>query len=272
MKILAQKEAVEFHGAKGLAGRLVLDDRFKPYVCPLRTPEGHDVTLRMPCDHRHHKGSMYALRCVDLNFWEEEDGKADCGVERVVGRRMLENGVELDLHWARQDGALATYDEVRTLRCREVPERRSYVWTWTSQRTALRDHQLIQSGWTIALPDGRKINYHGLGIRLPWSWAFGGNSFNGTEIDGAASAPEDAVGTTVKEVAMWGLIDGHWSPPCARVALRQNHGFAWFVLKGDFAYLAAGPTAAGPLDVRAGQTFAETYEIEVSDITPPTRA
>lgn len=165
-----------------------------------------------------------------------------------------------------EDGAMATYHEIRTLRCRQDTAGRSYVWTWRSQRAALRPHRLIQSEWSLPASGDRKINYHGLGLRLPWAWAFSGDRFNGTERDGVACAPGDALGTTGSEVAMWGLIDGHWTPPRARVALRQDLGFAWFVLKGDFAYLAVGPSNAGPLDVAAGQRFDESYEIEVADL------
>jgi len=271
MNLIEHPGCVEFHGERGLAGRLILADVFKPYVCPLRTPDGHDVTLAMPCDHRHHKGLMYALRCADLNFWEENPGRVDCGVQRIVAHRLLEDGVELELLWTREDGALPTYRELRTLRCRQDLSRRSYLWTWRSRRTALRSHQLVQSEWSMPLPDGRRINYHGLGIRLPWSWAFSGDSFNGTELDGVPCAPAVALGTTGREVAMWGLVDGYWTPPRARVALRQDHGFTWFVLKGDFAYLAAGPSNAGPLDVGDGETFDETYEVEVSDLVSPPR-
>ena len=48
--------------ASELPGLYVLDDPFKPYIHPLKTPAGHTVSLAMPHDHPHHKGSMYALR------------------------------------------------------------------------------------------------------------------------------------------------------------------------------------------------------------------
>lgn len=258
-----------FIHAGTLAGRLVADDPFKPYLCPLRTPAGHDVTIAMPGDHRHHKGLMYALRAADLNFWEENPGSADCGVQRIVDATPSAAGLRLSIRWEALDGSRATCDEIRTIACRHVPDRNAFLWSWHSHRTALRDHQLIQSEWSARLPDGRRINYHGLGIRLPWSWSFPGDAFNGVETDGTPSTAGDACGCSAREVAWWGLIDGHWSPPRARVAFRQDLGFSWFTLKGGFAYLATGPSALGTIGVPAGSIQEESYAVEVADIPAP---
>jgi hypothetical protein len=51
------------------------------------------------------------------------------------------------------------------------------------------------------------------------------------------------------------------------VTLRQAHAFNWFVLRGGFPYLSIGPSNAEELDVRKGQTFSESYDIEIADRT-----
>jgi len=113
--------------------------------------------------------------------------------------------------------------------------------------------------------DGRRINYHGLGIRLPRAWAFPGDGMNGVECSGIPKSWREACGTTDPQVGFWGKIDGHWTPPIASVGLCQEHGFGCFVLGEGFSYLSAGPSNLEEIDVEEGQTFSETYRIIVQD-------
>lgn len=270
MKISLEKDAACFIAGGVVAGRYVLDDPFKPYLHPLRTPSGHAVTDRMPADHRHHKGLMYGLRCADLNFWEEPAGTDQAGVQAGLAVEPFEAGPEAAglrqrLCWRHESGRSETYDETREIVCRRDVAGRAFVWTWRTHRVALRAHRLIKSEWSLPLEDGRSINYHGLGIRLPWAWAFPDDRFCGVERDGSPCAWKEANGGVGAEMGFRGLIDGFWSPPCAAVTVGQEHGFGWFVLKERFAYLATGPSCLDELDVGAGQTFDETYRIVVED-------
>lgn len=270
MNLCLETDAAFFVAGGAVAGRYVLDDPFKPYLHPLRTPDGHVVTDCMPGDHRHHKGLMYGLRCADLNFWEEPLGTDEAGVQTQIAIEPLSAGagaagLRQRLRWQHESGGRATYDEIREISCRHDRERRAFVWTWSSRRVALRAHRLIKSEWSLGLEDGRAINYHGLGIRLPWMWAFHDERFNGAERAGSSRPWKGLNGETGPEVGFWGRIDGYWSPPEAAVTMRQEQGFGWFVLKGDFAYLATGPTCLDELEVTAGQTFDETYEVVVQD-------
>jgi Family of unknown function (DUF6807) len=265
MKLLLSSQRARFIHESVVAGECVLDDAFKPYIHPLRTPAGHIVTKAMPVDHRHHKGLMFGLRCPDLNFWEENPGCPDCGVQKVV-ESQVENGVlVLDLLWSHENGEMKTYREERRISC-EVAEDGSFLWTWRSKRKALRDHRLMKSQWSYALPDGRKINYHGLGIRFPWAWAWPEAKVCGVKIDGKTVKAEEACGQHGPAVTWWGWLDGAWTPPVASVTMRQNHGFDWFALQGDFAYLSAGPSNREEVDVKFGQTFEETYQVEIRDL------
>jgi hypothetical protein len=249
----------------------VLDDTYKPHFRSLRTPAGHQTVVVSPGDHRHHKGLMYALRCEDLNFWEETPGW-HCGVQRIQSTDTLPTGDGLveDLLWCGENGDLPTYRETRTLRARHDPDRSAIIYTWHTHRTALRDHQLVKSPWSYKLPDGRAINYHGLGIRLPWMWRFPLPQFGGVTQDGQPADPVAACGTTGESVGFWGLTDGTWQRTPAAVTFRQSapQAFTWFVLKTDFPYLSLGPTNAEGLAVTTGQVFDETYTIEVADLPP----
>jgi hypothetical protein len=263
---LTQNEAV-FAEGPSTAGVFVLNDRYKPYIHPLRTPAGHNVVNAMPVDHRHHKGLMYALNCTDLTFWEECPGRPECGLQKVL--KTAVEGEELVLHllWCHENGSRETYREERRISCRLAPELSGFVWSWRTKREALRPHRLNKSGASRRMADGRRINYHGLGVRLPWPWAYPDPAglYSGIEIQGKPTTAEESSGTTAPAITFWGRFDGFWDPPCGAVTVRQNHGFGWYVMKDSFSYIATGPTALEEMDVVPGQRFDESYEIVVAD-------
>jgi len=265
MNVEISDHAILFGESGRWAGRYVLDDRFKPHFSMLSTPEGHNVAMVSPADHRHHKGLMYALRCADLNFWEEDPGTGECGVQQVLSTSAVADGFAQDLLWREEGGGMATYREIRTITCRAESGGRAFEWRWHTQRESLRDHRLVKSPWSAALPDGRTVNYHGLGLRMPWAWAYPNENTSGTEVD---SQPVDAagvIGSTGPAVTMWGLMDGQWSPAKCAVTIRQSGRNTWFLLKQSFAYLSVGPSNAEEINVRTGDCFDETYTITVAD-------
>jgi hypothetical protein len=133
----------------------------------------------------------------------------------------------------------------------------------------MRDHELIKSEYSMDLPDGRKINYHGLGVRLPWQWIFPNPSWSGlSNGEQPYEKYHDACGTKVSEMMMWGKIDGQWHDRFASVKIKQNQDFTWYVYKNFFPYLACGPSNEDELQVRKGECFEENYKIEVSQYTP----
>ncbi len=265
MKVLITQEAVFFYEGEQLAGQYVLNDPFKPHFSILNSPKGHNIALVSPADHRHHKGLMYALRCADLNFWEEDPGSGECGIQEILSTSPVAGGFVQDLLWREEGGRLATYREIRTITFRATSNSSSFEWCWNTRREALRDHLLVKSPWSATLPDGRTVNYHGLGLRLPWTWAYPDKTVAGVEVDSHPVEAADVMGSTSPEVTMRGLMDGQWSPAKCAVTIRQNLRSAWFVLRQPFAYLAVGPTNAEEIDVRSGDAFEETYIITVTD-------
>jgi hypothetical protein len=216
-----------------------------------------------PADHRHHKGLMYALRCADLNFWEEEPGSGACGIQEIIATGPVSGGFEQELLWRGEGDGLETYREVRTITCRAVEVENVFEWRWHTRRESLRKHRLVKSPWSIPLPDGGTVNYHGLGLRLPWSWAYPHETVAGVEMDGRPA--DSLMGSTGPSVTMWGLMDGDWAAPKCAVTIRQDGRNAWFVLRQPFAYLAIGPSTAEERDVRKGDSFEETYTITIAD-------
>ena len=262
---LNEKLAV-FHDNDRIAGEYVLDDPFKPYFRTLNTPAGHNLTAVFPVDHRHHKGLMFALVAEDVCWWEEEPGRPSCGVQEILTTKTIDNGITQELLWRAEDGGLETYRESRGITLERTGSG-SYRWRWQSRRESLRDHHLKKSKWSSVLPDGRRINYHGLGIRLPWAWAFGPEEcpWNGVEIEGNPSTAAEACGMRGASVTWWGLIDGYWSPPKAAVTIEQERDYTWFLIKNGFAYLSVGPSNAEELAVAKGTVFDETYFVTAAD-------
>lgn len=266
MKAEWVNDGARFSDGELMAGVYVVADSFKPFLHPLQTPLGHPVSMSMPGDHRHHKGLMYGLRCADLNFWEESPTADDCGVQLTKDVRVEGDLLKQTLFWQRQDGKLQTYREMRTIRCQRSGDGRSYVWTWCSQREALRDHLLVASDWALKKSDGTRVNYHGLGIRLPWMWRFSGDQFNGLEQDGRRSTADEISGCNAETIRWWGTVDGYREPPCCAVSMSQQMGFSWFALKEDFAYLSTGPSILKDVQVKKGDVLNEEYEIRIEDL------
>ncbi len=280
LKLVVAAGHVDFVTVDGrLAGRYHHGDAFKPYVHPLNSPAGHCVSLAQPHDHRHHKGLMYALRTPDLNFWEETVTRPG---EKVGRQRHVafadvraagpEVGFAQTLAWEPADGGEAAFDEVRRVSCRR--EGAAYVWTWEAALTVRRDTKLIQSQWSRKSPDGRLINYHGLGIRFCREFA-GGTRNNALQLDdGPAqwnrnSKPfdfETAMGAKARRVTYSGHIDGTWPVPRVGVTLAQTQDHALFVLETPFAFMAIGPSNQGERVLPAGEVLRDRYTVTVADL------
>jgi hypothetical protein len=266
--------SVEFQLGPTVAGSYRYADEFKPYIHPLRTPRGHCVTSARPHDHKHHKGLMYGLRATGLNFWEEVATTANeaPGIERHLAFVDVVScgsqvGFTETLRWTAQDGSLASFDELRKIACRHDPVARSFVWTWSTRLVALRAMHLIQSQWSHLLPDGSKVNYHGLGIRLrrDFGGLTGNNELrlNGERFTGRF---EEQMGAQPTEVTFVGSIDETWPVERAAVTFRQDQGNALYVLSEIFPFMSLGPTNLAPLDLAPGQSIEESYTVTVSDI------
>lgn len=280
LRLVMAADHVDFVAADGrLAGRYHQGDPFKPYVHPLNSPAGHGVSLARPHDHRHHKGLMYALRTPELNFWEEV---ATRPAERVGRQRHVafadvrasgsEVGFTQTLAWEPVEGGEAVFDEVRRVGCRR--DGAAYVWTWDATLTVRRDTSLIQSQWSRKSPDGRLINYHGLGLRFCREFA-GGTRNNALQLDDGPvqwnrnAKPfdfESAMGATARRVTYIGHIDGTWPVPRVGVTLAQEQDHALFVLETPFAFMAVGPSNRAERPLRAGEVLRERYTVTVADL------
>lgn len=267
---------VEFRLGETVAGHYRHTDEFKPHLHPLCTPRGHCVTSASPHDHKHHKALMYALRAEDVNFWEEVVTLPTevPGIERHVDfsdvvSRGPQVGFTETLCWTAQDGSLPSFDEVRKITCRHDPAARAFVWTWTTQLTALRPLHLVQSQWSHALPDGTKVNYHGLGIRFRRD--FGGMTRNHElRVDGAVFKEkfQQQMGARPREVTFIGSLDETWPVERAGVTFQQATGQdnTLYIMEDYIPFMGLGPTNRASMKLAAGQTIEESYTVIVFDV------
>jgi hypothetical protein len=281
MRLEMTAEHVDFVVAADgrLAGRYHYSDPFKPFIHPLNSPLGHGVTVARPHDHRHHKGLMYALRTPDLNFWEEVStlpGEA-VGRERHVAFSEVrvtggEVGFTETLAWEPAAGGDAVFHETRRVSCRYSGA--AFVWIWETSLQVRRDTRLVQSQWSRLSPDGRKINYHGLGVRLCREFG-GGTRNNALQIDDGPvqwnrnSKPFDfatAMGLTPARVAFIGHVDGTWPVPRVAVTLAQAQKNGLFILEEPFAFMALGPSNLAERTLAAGTVLRERYTVTIEDL------
>jgi len=276
MRLNPTDRAIEITAEDGaLAGRYVFEDEFKPYLHPLLTPRGVPVSAFMPHDHKHHRALMYALRTEDVNFWEEYSTLPGEQVGRQVHRGLSDVVVEGEtvgfsqaLDWSPVGSDALIFREARQISCRRGDDPSGFTWTWRTRLTAETDLTLRMSQWSAVRPDGRRVNYHGLGLRLPREFG-GAQAELGVRADDAEVEIADALGSTPQRLEFRAAADGFWPVRHAGLRFTQGQRNALFIMKDPFAYISFGPSNHAPLDLSRGDRIEETYRLDVFDADPP---
>ena len=137
--------------------------QFKPYVKELYTPEGLNVLLDSPDDHKHHHGLMFACKVDGINFWEEVENS---GKQETLNISELhvesagtsnETGFSCDVQWMQPETRQVLVYEKRVIKAKTAPELQANIISWESQfRIPASDKTAILSG----------AHYNGLGMRF----------------------------------------------------------------------------------------------------------
>lgn len=265
MKLNALSERIDFLDGEVLAGSYHPADPFKPHLHPLNTPGGRTMSCLMPHDHPHHKALMYALMTDTTNWWEEVDPDRTVGRQisrsvSVINTEGTEVGFYQILDWISGDDR--AFEEHRQIKCRRDTD--AYVWTWRVQLKSLRPQRLEMSQWSMQRPDGKRVNYHGLGLRFPRD--FGGTGGNTLRVNGdTMHQVADALGAAPRSLEWVGTFDP-WPGTKAALSIQQAGNDTLFVLERPFAYLALGPSNISAVPLRQGDVIENTYTIRVRDI------
>jgi hypothetical protein len=246
-------------------GTYFVDNPFKPYLAAVCTPNGQNVVAPRPVDHRHHHGLQFGLCADDVNFWEEdlasepEDFRVPIGwqqshkLERLTG--IDGDGLRQELQWCHETyaGTCVSFQEERLISVRHAAPQ-TYVWTWQTTLTAMRDVRLVVSAWPQA------GGYCGVGLRLAPE-LFGKRSSVSVLPEGPRFA-----GSIPSSVLVRGTR--------ASVAFHQDTTAQQDVLyvqgctpssNEPFAWLGLGPTNGGPRSLRRGDKLRRSYQITVGD-------
>lgn len=269
MRIIEKGGALEIWSGCRLAGVYRADDWHKPHLSKLRSPDGYDLIVSRPHDHPHHKGAQFGLRTTDLNFWEERASDANptpVGVQAPKALRIVSGWGKTaafvqELLWSAEDGSLGTFRETRCISCEDSGS--GFRWRWQVAMEPLRDVGLAMSVWSMARPDGRKVNYDGFGFRMRRD--FSGTGGNELRLDGRETSFADAPGAEPGRIEFTGRIDETWPVRRISLSLEQTRRGALFTVENPFAWISVGPSNAEPVHWARGKTWEETYTFTVAD-------
>jgi len=222
----------------------------RPYLHPVRTAAGVDLTDVTPADHRHHYGVSMAVALVNgTSFWGgrtfvRDEGPtllANHGRQRIVSDDVDGTVLRQQIGWDDSRGA-AILVEDRTLEA-TVLNGRGWSLRWRSELHATHGDLLIESPATAGR---RGAGYGGIFWRL--------GPATTTTVIAAHGEGQDAVHGSISP---WVALVQHRGPRAATLVLAQRPEDVrpWFLRASD--YSGAGPALAwdSPVRVAAGDSL-----------------
>jgi hypothetical protein len=240
------------------------ESQYKPYVKELFTPNGINILLDSPDDHKHHHGLMFAVKVDGINFWEEtpQSGKQlQTSTSKIGNKSKTITGVNEFLNeilWIAPDTKDVFLSEKRRIRIESSPKSNINLLSWKSE---------------FFVPESKKFvtltgaHYHGLGMRFIRAMDKKGHFFTATNKKGKIFRGSEQ------------LIPDRW---CAYIAQNErgqkvtiamfsdpdNTGgeTIWFTMKDPFAYLSATMTLhEKSLNLKYSETILLQYGVALWD-------
>jgi hypothetical protein len=252
----------------------------RPYVHPIRTPGGREVTVFRPWDHVWHKGITMALPNVGPdNFWggatytrrvgwySDLKNNGSQNHDRVVAVAVDGDVAAFshELTWHRQpsqggEHGDAVFTESRTLTATLLPEHGAWVLGWRSALTNVSGAPIELGSPTT---EGREnAGYGGLFWRGP-------RSFTGGELIASNGATgEDVRGTRGEWVGFSGRHDGTDGSSAVVFLDRtppQDFDTKWFVRSEPFACINPAPFFDRVRVVGVAETIELRHAVAFSD-------
>ena len=260
--VLDEHEVAEYRDGRGT----VPSSSPRPYLHPVRTRRGVDVTAHHPADHDWHCGIGLAVPDVNgTSFWGGGTYVHGTGYVLLDDHgRVEDKGLEQDADGFRQQLVWRARDGVALLR-----EERDVRWSALDPRTwrltfasTLRAEQdvLMHSPGSKGRPGG---GYGGFFWRLP--------ECADAEVWTADAAGEEAVHGSVAPWAAWSADfeagPGRNGPATVVVASPQAAGAGepWFVRLREYPGLGSAWAWTTPLALGAGETLVRRYDLAIAD-------
>lgn len=238
----------------------------RPYLHPVRTLAGDEVSIYRPHDHVWHKGIAWSLPHVGpQNFWGGPTFVRDKGYAQLdnngaqVSRALSVSGdtITQGLDWLTSDGAL-WFSESRTIAVSIVDS----VWTVTF-RTAMKNVSGKEIRIGSPTTEGRpNAGYGGLMWRGPRSFT------GGTVVTPTATGGDELMGTRAPWLAFRGHHDGSGRASTlvfVDAPANPGHPVEWFVRSTPFACVCPAPFFSAEVPVAADETLSLSYGVVIAD-------
>ena len=247
-----------FDGNRPVLRYRYADVPMKPYVDQLFTPDGVQVLLDAPSDHKHHHGLMFALAVEGINFWEESEVNSghqrnqQFSIEPKIPCDANGAGFVQELDWIAPDSDEPVLIERRSVRVLSAAD---------------LDATLLEWRCCLHTPPGRNTielsghPYYGLGMRFLPSMNDGGRFFNANGKPGVVIGGDQRL-----TVTKWCAYAARANQKPVTVAVFDDPAnlarpATMFTMTQSFAYLSATVdgwkrpvtlTADRPLELRYG--------------------
>jgi hypothetical protein len=241
----------------------------RPYVHPVRTLAGDEVSIYRPHDHVWHKGIAWSLPHVGpQNFWGGPTFVRDKGYVQLDnngsmvsrGLSVSNDSVVQDLDWLTSDGSL-WFTEIREVTVSIVDT----AWSLTF-RTAMTNVSGKEIRIGSPTTEGRpNAGYGGLMWRGPRSFT------GGSVVTPSGTGGDDLMGTRAPWLAFRGRHDGSGRTSTlvfVDAPTNPGHPVEWFVRTTPFACVCPAPFFHAEVPVAPDETLSLAYAVVIADGDP----
>ncbi len=239
-------------------------DRAKPFIHPLTTPGGIELTCFEPWDHQWHRGLWFSWQYInDVNYWEERRGVPKGvgeGQTRFIGPEEVSLTPEAATVRSRYEyidpNGVTVMEDARELHFATPREDRFHI-DWTLTFTAREDVVIRRTpeDWG---------GYSGISLRTARTMG----RFELLNSEGQVG--EDTQHQPARWVDIVGAADGGWDRQGGAAFfehpsnLRAPSSWKTFGIDG-FGYINPSPVMKDPISLRQGATLTLRYRVLVHD-------
>ncbi|MBI1336248.1 MAG: hypothetical protein GC164_04720 [Phycisphaera sp.] len=252
-------------GHTTLASFVFTQDEAKPYIHPLRSPSGIDLTGFRPSDHPWHRAHWFTWKYLNgVNYWEEDKQLKSEGVTRRDGPETVAfDGdaavVRFNLVYHPKDGEVILR-ESRAVRIDPAGDE-SYTIDWILGFTAVTDVTFDRTPCDDKTPWG---GYAGLNCRMARTLV------NYKAIDSEGRIGDKTMHT---QRARWadlsGKSDGHFDLFAGVTMLdhptNPRHPSPWYVWSQGMGFLEPALLMHEPMSLKAGEAMTLRYRVVLHD-------